>query len=147
METGRSKLPKDEARRRYVEIAELVALEQIRADCELLERQSIAVGPFARLDANAVAARNGKTRGAVTNLFGSQSALQVETMALALWARELVEQIEHPRPEDFASAEEWVDALCTSESARGPEARRRAGRQLWLALGPVAQRGPVRPLE
>jgi AcrR family transcriptional regulator len=121
METGRSKLSKDEARRRYVEIAELVALEQIRADCELLERQSIAVGPFARLDANAVAARNGKTRGAVTNLFGSQSALQVETMALALWARELIEQIEHPRPEDFASAEEWVDALCTSESARGPE--------------------------
>lgn len=31
-------------------------------------------------EADAVAARDGKTRGAITNLFGSQAAYQTETM-------------------------------------------------------------------
>ena len=62
---------------------------------------AIAVGPFARLDANAVAAREGKTRGAITNLFGSQAAFQAETMALALNAGEWVERVEFPAPADF----------------------------------------------
>ena len=35
----RSTLPKDEARRRYVEIGELVALEQIRKDAKLLDER------------------------------------------------------------------------------------------------------------
>ena len=48
---GRSTLPKDEARRRYVEIGLVAALEQIKRDSELLDRRSTAVGPFARLDA------------------------------------------------------------------------------------------------
>ena len=52
---GRSTLPRDEARRRYVEIGQLAALEQIKRDSEALDRRSIAVGPFARLDAGAVA--------------------------------------------------------------------------------------------
>ena len=69
----RSNLPKDEARRRYVELAGLVVLEQIREDSERLDRESLPVGPFARLDANRVAAREGKTRGAISNLFGSQA--------------------------------------------------------------------------
>ena len=81
---GRSTLPKDEARRRYVEIGQLAALEQIKRDSELLDRRSIAVGPFARLDAGAVAARDGKTRGVISNLFGSQAAFQAETMERAL---------------------------------------------------------------
>jgi hypothetical protein len=116
----RSTLPKEQARQRYVEIGELVVLEQIRRDSELLDAQSIAVGPFARLDANAVAAHDGKTRGAITNLFGSQAAFQVETMALALSAADWVERIEYPAPQDFATAEAWVDALFAGESARGP---------------------------
>jgi hypothetical protein len=113
----RSTLPRDEARRRYVELGELAALKQIHADSEQLDRRSIAVGPFARLDANAVAAEDGKTRGAITNLFGSQSAFQVETMELALNADP---EAAHPAPADYATAEEWVDAFFAAESARGP---------------------------
>ena len=87
-----------EARHRYVEIGELVALEQIKTDSEALDAGSVAIGPFARLDANTVAARDGKTRGVITNLFGSQAAFQAETMALALSATDLIEQIVYPRP-------------------------------------------------
>ncbi len=114
---ARSTLPKEEARRRYVELAELVVLEQIRADARRLDAEALAVGPFARLDANAVAAREGKTRGAVTNLFGSQAALQAATMALALDAGEAGP---YPAPEDHPDADAWVDALFAAEAARGP---------------------------
>ena len=75
----RSTIPKAEARRRYIEAAELVVLDQIRKDSRLLDERAIAVGPFARLDANAVAAHEGKTRGAINNLFGSQAVFQAET--------------------------------------------------------------------
>ena len=116
----RSTLPRDTARKRYVEIGELAALEQIRRDSEALDENAIAVGPFARLDANAVAARDGKTRGAITNLFGSQAAFQAETMALALSAGDWIERVELPDPEDYETDEEWVDALFAGESERGP---------------------------
>jgi hypothetical protein len=116
----RSSLSKPEARRRYIEIGELVALERIRMDSDLLDEQSIAIGPFARLDANAVAARDGKTRGAITNLFGSQAAFQAETMALALRAGDWIEGIKYPAPNEHPTAEGWVEALLAAESARGP---------------------------
>jgi len=117
---GRSTLPKHEARQRYVEIGELAALEQIKRDSETLDGRAIAVGPFARLDSNAVAAQEGKTRGVISNLFGSQTAFQAETMALALSAGDWIEQIVYPDPADFENAEEWVDAFFAGESARGP---------------------------
>ena len=98
----------------------LVVLEQIQKDSQLLGDKAIAVGPFARLDAEDVAARDGKTRGAITNLFGSQAAFQAETMALALDASEWVARIKFPAPADFADAEGWFDALLAGESARGP---------------------------
>ena len=98
----------------------LVVLEQIQKDSELLGDQAIAVGPFARLDAGAVAAHDGKTRGAITNLFGSQAAFQAEAMALALDAAEWVERIKFPAPADFGDGEAWFDALLAGESARGP---------------------------
>lgn len=116
----RSTLPKPEARRRYVEIGELAALEQIKKDSERLGEHAIAVGPFARLDANAVAARDGKTRGAISNLFGSQAVFQAETMALALSAGNWIDKIEYPAPGDFPDADAWLDAFFTGESARGP---------------------------
>lgn len=116
----RSTLPRDEARRRYLEIGELVVLEQIKKDSEALNDPSIVIGPFARLDANAVAARNGKTRGAITNLFGSQVAFQAETMALALSAGDWIRQVEYPAPGDFPDADTWLDAFLTAESERGP---------------------------
>jgi hypothetical protein len=117
---SRSTLPKDEARQRYVEIGELVALEQIKKDSETLDHFSIAVGPFARLDANVVAAREGKTRGAITNLFGSQASFQAATMALALHSRDWIEQIQYPAPDDYPNVGGWLDAFFTAESERGP---------------------------
>ncbi len=56
----RSTLPKAEARQRYVEIGELVVLEQIAQDAKVLDQGALAVGPFARLDAAVVAARTGR---------------------------------------------------------------------------------------
>jgi hypothetical protein len=116
----RSTLPKDAARRRYVELAGLVVLEQIREDAGRLDREALPVGPFARLDANRVAAREGKTRGAISNLFGSQRALQAEAMALALDAAQLIEALAYPDPAGHADAEAWVDALMLDQAARGP---------------------------
>lgn len=116
----RSPLSREEARRRYVEMGQLAALEQIRGDAERLDDELLPVGPFARLDAGAVAAHDGKTRGAITNLFGSQAAFQAEAMALALDSGDWIEKVEPPAPERFASAEEWLDALLTGESKRGP---------------------------
>jgi hypothetical protein len=142
MPRKRSTLPRDEARRRYVERAEMVVLETIRADAAALDRDRLAIGPFARLDAGAVAARDGKTRGAVSNLFGSQAALQVETMALALDAIHFLEGTEYAAPEEHDSADAWIDAFFDAESARGPSHRSRprldyAGLwTLWLAAVP-----------
>lgn len=116
----RSTLPKPAARRRYVEIGELAVLEQIQRDSEALDARAIPVGPFARLDANAVAAQDGKTRGAITNVFGSQAAFQVATMELALSAGDWIAAIEYPKPAAYATADDWVDAFFEHESARGP---------------------------
>ncbi len=118
---GRSTLPRDEARDRYVEMGQVAALEQIRRDSEALDRRSIAVGPFARLDAGAVAERDGKTRGVISHLFGSQAAFQVETMARALDAGDWIEQLALPAPADHPDAGAWVEALFAAESARGPQ--------------------------
>jgi hypothetical protein len=139
---GRSTLPRDEARDRYVEMGQVAALEQIRRDSEALDRRSIAVGPFARLDAGAVAERDGKTRGVISHLFGSQAAFQVETMARALDAGDWIEQLSLPAPADHPDADAWVEALFAAESARGP--RRGAQPQLdyaalwalWLSAVP-----------
>ena len=116
----RSTLPKHEARQRYVEIGELVVLEQIKSDSDRLDSRSMVVGPFARLDANRVAAQEGKTRGAITNLFGSQANFQAETMTRALSAGDLIDQIDYPEPGDFRDADAWIDAFFAAESARGP---------------------------
>jgi len=118
--SGRSRLPKEEARRRYVALGELAVLEQIRRDAGHLDTQAIVVGPFARLDANAVAAAEGKTRGVISNLFGSQAAFQAATMALTLGAEDEVEAFDYPDPTGYASAAAWVDAFFEGEAARGP---------------------------
>ena len=118
---ARSTLPKDAARRRYVEIGVIEALEQIRRDSRTLDARAIPVGPFARLTADAVAARDGKTRGAITNLFGSQAAFQTQTMTLALSVEDSIETVDLPAPSAFAAAEDWLDALLTDQSERGPQ--------------------------
>jgi hypothetical protein len=117
----RSALSKDDARQRYVETGALVALEQIRHDAQALDRDALAIGPFARLDAGAVAARDGKTRGAINNLFGSQAAYQVATMSMALDAGDAATLARSPDPADFADAGAWVEALFAGQAACGPQ--------------------------
>ncbi len=122
-------------------------LEQIRKDAELLDSDAIAVGPFARLDANAVAARDGKTRGAITNLFGSQAAFQAETMALALNAGDWIEPIEFPAPADFPTRRGVGRRLLGRPVGARAAARRQADRELRVPLGALAQHRALRPLE
>lgn len=117
----RSRMRKPDARKRYVELAELAVLEQIQADARLLDTQQIAVGPFARLDANAVAAVDGKTRGVISNLFGNQARFQAETMMLALSAGHWIDAIEYPAPKDHAAANDWLDAFLLGQAERGPK--------------------------
>ena len=113
-------MPKDKARDRYARMGSLAVLEQIQEDSQLLRDQAMAVGPFTRLDAGTVAAHDGKTRGAITNLFGSQAAFQAAAMAVALDASDWFARLKFPAPGEFADAEAWFDALLVGESARGP---------------------------
>ncbi len=120
----RSLLPPDEARKRYVRAAESVILRQIQADGDRLDQdddsQSVAVGPFAKLSAEEVAASaDGKSRGAITNLFKSQRQFQLQAMALVLEDPE-VDVAAPPDPAGFAHASAWIDALAIEESDRGP---------------------------
>jgi len=139
---GRSRRPRDEARLRYVEMGQLAALQQIKRDSEALDRRSLAVGPFVRLDAGAVAERDGKTRGVISHLFGSQAAFQAATMARTLDAGDWIEQADFPAPGDHPDAGAWVEALFAAESARGPQRGARpkvdyaALWALWLSTVP-----------
>ena len=123
--TRRSALPPDEAKRRYVELAEMAVIEQIRVDARRLDRaddeRRVAVGPFARLNAEQVAARaDGKSRGAITNLFKSQRQFQLEAMALALEDPAGIDEVGPPDPRRFDDADSWIGAVAESESERGP---------------------------
>lgn len=120
----RSLLQPDDARRRYIRAAESVILRQIQVDGRRLDQdddgQNVAVGPFAKLSAEEVAANvDGKSRGAITNLFKSQRQFQLQAMALVLEDPEVDVQ-DPPHPAGFADARAWIAALATAESARGP---------------------------
>lgn len=120
----RSLLPPDEARQRYIRAAEAVILEGIQVDARRLDRQDDerreAVGPFARLNAEQVAARvDGKSRGAITNLFKSQRQFQLEAMALVL-EDPAVDVVALPDPRVFDAVDTWIGAVADAESERGP---------------------------
>ena len=138
----RSPLPRTEARQHYVELGSRAVLDQIREDSRALDARAIAIGPFARLDAGRVAAQVGKTRGVLSNLFGSQAAYQVATMEMVLDAGSRLEEIVYPAPADFPTADAWLDAFLAGQSARGPmhgaepEASYAFLWTLWLATLP-----------
>jgi hypothetical protein len=120
----RSPLSPDEARKRYIRIAETVLLEQIQVDARRLDREDderrVAVGPFAKLNAEQVAAAaDGKSRGAITNLFKSQRQFQLQAMAIVLEDPE-VDVFVPPDPREFHDPVEWIEAVATAESDRGP---------------------------
>jgi hypothetical protein len=121
----RSRLSREEARRRYIQLAEKVLLEQVKLDARRLDREDderrVAVGPFARLSAEAVASQDeGRSRGAVTNVFKSQRRFQLEAMALALEDPAAIEDVGPPDPRGFANPEAWIEAFASAECARGP---------------------------
>jgi hypothetical protein len=118
--TRRSRMARLDARKRYIELGELAVLERIQADAHLLDTEQASVGPFARLDANAVAAVDGKTRGVISNLFGNQARFQAETMSLALSAGHWIDEIDYPAPDSFATADAWLDAFLSGQAERGP---------------------------
>lgn len=120
----RSLLPPDEARQRYIRAAEAVLLKQIQDDARRLDREDderrVAVGPFAKLNAERVAASaDGKSRGAITNLFKSQRQFQLAAMALVLEDPE-VDIFILPEPREFDDPVTWIEAVAAAESARGP---------------------------
>lgn len=117
----RSTRSKKDARDHYIELGVLEVIEQVRHDAALLDAGAAAIGPFARLDANAVAAREGKTRGVISNLFGSQAAYQSAVLQRVVCWDEWVAMAEIPSPSDFAAPDDWVDALLLSQAARGPQ--------------------------
>lgn len=117
---SRSPLGRDAARERYLGLAEVVALKRIQADAASLDAGATAIGPFARIDASAVAALDGKTRGVITNLFGSQAAFQAATMQLSLQATDAVARVDFPDPADHRSLADWLEAFFAGESRRGP---------------------------
>ena len=121
---NRSSLSRDDNKKRYLQLAETALLTQIRLDAQRLDREDderrVAVGPFARLNAEEVAARaDGKSRGAITNLFRSQRQFQLEAMALVL-DDPSVDAAVPPDPSDYDEPGEWIDAVAAAEAARGP---------------------------
>jgi AcrR family transcriptional regulator len=120
----RSTLSPEEARKQYIRAAETILLEQIQIDAQRLDRRDderrVAVGPFAKLNAEQVAAASdGKSRGAITNLFKSQREFQLQAMALVLEDPD-VDVLDLPDPRDFTDPDTWLDALASAESGRGP---------------------------
>lgn len=142
----RSRLSHEEARRHYIQLAEKVILEQVKVDARRLDREEddrrVAVGPFARLSAEQVASQDeGRSRGAITNVFKSQRQFQLEAMALAL-EDPGVDSIGPPDPRGFTEPEAWIDAVATAEHDRGPSHEAEtlegyaAGWVLWLGQVP-----------
>ncbi len=120
----RSLLSPDEARTRYIRLAGRALLEQMQQDARRLDRgedeRRVAVGPFAKLSAEQVAAlADGKSRGAITNLFKSQRQFQLQAMAIVLEDPE-VDVFNPPDPRGFRDPVKWIEAVASAESARGP---------------------------
>ncbi len=121
---NRSQLSRDDARSRYLQLAETALLAQIRVDALRLDREDdqrrVAVGPFARLNAEEVASSaDGKSRGAITNLFKSQRQFQLDAMALVLDDPNVDASVP-PDPREFDDPREWIEAVASAESERGP---------------------------
>ena len=88
---------------------------------------------------------DGKSRGAITNLFHSQRQFQLQAMALVREDPEV-----DVRPPDLSrSRTRWPGSTRSpiAESERGPAPRHGAGRRVRAELGALAEPGAVRRLE
>jgi hypothetical protein len=144
----RNRLTRDHASQTYIRAGELEVFRQLQRDALALDEtmaddRAFAVGPFARLRADVVVDELGKTRGAITNLWGSQEAFRAAVMNVFLNDDSLgVDDVRYPEPDDFVSLDEWIDAWAAVEIERGPrhgmdpESRYGLRWAAWLGLVP-----------
>lgn len=132
----------------YIRAGELEVFRQLQRDGAALDgaladQRAFAVGPFARLRADAVVDELGKTRGAINNFWGSQEAFRAALMSVFLNDDSLgVTDVEYPDPVSFANIDAWIEQLAIVEIQRGPQhgmqPENRYGLRwaAWLALVP-----------
>jgi len=125
-EGTRERLHRDDATDRYTRAGELEVFRQIQRDAETIDampddRLELAVGPFARLRADAVVEAVGKTRGAINNVWGSQEAFRAVVMESFLNDSKLgADDVSYPDPADSIDVDAWLDQLASTEIDRGP---------------------------
>lgn len=144
----RNRLTRDRASQTYIRAGELEVFRQLQRDATALDEtmaddRAFAVGPFARLRADVVVDELGKTRGAITNLWGSQEAFRAAVMNVFLNDDSLgLDDVQYPHPSDASTIDEWVDAWARVEIERGPrhgmdpESRYGLRWAAWLGLVP-----------
>jgi hypothetical protein len=126
-----------------VEVFRQLQRDAVALDETMADDRAFAVGPFARLRADVVVDELGKTRGAITNVWGSQEAFRAAVMGVFLNDVSLgLEDVRYPHPADAAGLDEWIDAWAAVEIERGPrhgmEPESRYGLRwaAWLGLVP-----------
>jgi hypothetical protein len=123
----RKRLPRQAAHQQYIQAGEMEVLRQLQRDAraldaEMPEKAALALGPFARVSAEAVLGDLGKTRGAINHLWGSQEAFRAAVMNGFLNDDTLgMESVTVPEPQDSGSVEEWIGRVAAMELARGPQ--------------------------
>lgn len=119
-------MTRDDAAELYIRAGELEVFRQLERDAQALDATlavdtAFAVGPFARLRADEVLDELGKTRGAISNLWGSQEAFRAAVMHLFLNDETLgLDEVRYPSPTDHDDVEAWIEALAAVEIERGP---------------------------
>ncbi len=144
----RNRLTRDDASQTYIRAGELEVFRQLQRDAGALDEtmaddRAFAVGPFARLRADGVVDSLGKTRGAITNVWGSQEAFRAAVMNVFLNDVSLgVDDVRYPDPVEAATIDQWIDAWAAVEIERGPrhgmdpESRYGLRWAAWLGLVP-----------
>jgi hypothetical protein len=148
MSTRRERLPRDEAKEAYVRSGQLEVFRQLERDASVIDTsmalgQTIAVGPFGRVNADAVVHGLGKTRGAINHLWGNQEAFRAAIMHLFLDDTTLgLHDVKYPDPVDCSDVDVWIDLWAEVEIERGPrhemtpETRYGMRWAAWLGLVP-----------
>lgn len=147
-DVGRSRMTRGDARDAYVRAGELEVFRQLQRDGSTLDSmladdRAMAVGPFSRLQADAVVDGLGKTRGAINNLWGNQEAFRAAIMRGFLNDATLgLDDVQYPEPGSCSDLDEWIRRWAETEIERGPrhgmDPENRYGLRwaAWLGLVP-----------
>ena len=121
----RSGLSREEAKKRYIQLAEKVILEQVEEDARRLDGEDDdrrkAIGPFARLSAERVAELDdGRSRGADHERLQEPARVPARGDGGRLGRSGSARGLDTPDPQGFEDAGAWIEAVATFESERGP---------------------------